>query len=490
MTDAGVVSGVSVSHANASIDEIASAGGRDARATVRQLLDREGVREAFALATCNRAEAYVVTDDGAAGRAALRGFAPEVRDAAVVELDHEESIRHLMRVAAGLESLVLGEDQIIGQVRRAIEDARAAGGIGPVFDEALTKALHVGERARTETGINDGVVSLGSAAVELAGRETELAGATALVVGAGEMGALAARSLADAGVARLVVANRTVPHAEHVVESVDVDADVDGRVIGLDAVPTAAREADVVIAATASDEPVLGPGAFRSLGSTASGAGTGLDPDPEPDPNPDPDPDPDPETGVGSPTVVIDVAQPRDVDPAVGDVPGVLVHDLDDLEAVTEETRAQRHDEAAAVEAMIDAEFDRLMDAFKRKRADEAIGTMYESAERVKVRELETALSKLETQGGLTDEQRETVEAMADALVGQLLAAPTKSLREAAGEDDWTTIQTAMQLFDPEFGAPPERPTGPDGPRALDDADLDADADEIPDHVLERLSND
>ncbi len=113
---------------------------------------------------------------------------------------------------------------------------------------------------------------------------------------------------------------------------------------------------------------------------------------------------------------------------------------------------------------MIDDELDRLLDSFKRKRADEVISAMYAAAERTKTREVDTALTKLETQGGLTAEQRETVESLADALVGQLLAAPTKSLREAAGEDDWTTIQTALRLFDPEFDAPPETPGGEGDP--------------------------
>jgi glutamyl-tRNA reductase len=181
----GVVCGVAVTHREASVDEIESAGGTDERAVVRDLLASDGVDEAFALQTCNRAEAYVVAEDATAGRAALADFAPDVRDGAVREMDHETSLRHLMRVAAGLESLVLGEDQIIGQVRDAFETARGVGGIGPVLDPAITKAIHVGERARTETEINEGVVSVGSAAVELADRRRDLSGATALVVGAG-----------------------------------------------------------------------------------------------------------------------------------------------------------------------------------------------------------------------------------------------------------------------------------------------------------------
>jgi glutamyl-tRNA reductase len=450
VTDATIISGVSVSQSNASVGEIASAGGEDARAVVEDLLTVEAVAEAFAIETCNRAEAYVVTANAADGRRALAGFAPEVRDAAVVELDHEESVRHLMGVAAGLDSLIVGEDQILGQFRRAVEDARGAGAVGPTLDDALTKAIHVGERARTETGINEGVVSLGSAAVELAATETAVEGATALVLGAGEMGTLAARALAASGAGRIVVANRTVATAEALAADVDAPAEA----VPLDLAPAAVAEADVVVGATGSDDDVLDRAALASAGET----------------------------------VVVDVAQPRDVDPAAADLPGVVVHDIDSLEAVTEETRRQRRRAAAAVESMIDEEFERLMETRKRKRADDAIAAMYESAERVKERELETALSRLEAQGDLTDEQRETVASLADALVGQLLAAPTKSLRDAAAEDDWTTIQTAMTLFDPEFDpdvGPPDVP-----PTAPEDAGLPEGIPDVPPGALDGVSDD
>ncbi|MFC6824238.1 glutamyl-tRNA reductase [Halopelagius fulvigenes] len=460
MRDAGVITGVRVSHESASIEEIESASTTDAEDVVECLLSRDGVEEAFAIQTCNRAEAYVVTDAVARGRAALDDFAPDVRDGAVVEMDHEQSLRHLMRVAAGLESLVLGEDQILGQLKRAAESAREAGAVGPVLDDALTKAVHVGERARTETRINEGAVSLGSAAVKLAASEVDVAGATALVVGAGEMGRLAAEALAAADVEEVVVANRTLSNAEHLAELVDSPA----RAVPLDAVEGTVAEADVVITATGSPTYVIS----------------------------------EPEVADAGETMLIDIAQPRDVDPAADEVAGVVVRDIDALEAVTDETRTLREEAARRVEAMIDDEFDRLLDSYKRKRADEAIGAMYESAERVKEREVQTALSKLESQGSLTPEQRETVASMADALVGQLLSAPTKSLRDAAAEDDWSTIQTAMRLFNPDFEGEMPRFSGgdaseessegrPDGVPA--DANPSPDED-IPQHVLESLSDD
>ena len=441
----GVIHGVSVSHQRATVDEIESVVDDDAPTVVRDLLANDGVDEAFAIRTCNRVEAYIVTDDAATGRAALSSFASSVRNGAVREMTHEPSLRHLMRVAAGLESLVLGEDQIIGQLRTAFEEARGVGGIGPILEPAITKAIHVGERARTETTINEGVVSLGSAAVELASRECDLDGATALVVGAGEMGQLAARAFDGTGIDDLVVANRTVAHADSLADEVRTAA----TAVGLDDAAAAAKRADVLITATNSPDHVLD----RS----------DLD-------------------GVGS-TLVIDLAQPRDVDPTVSTVDAVDAFDIDSLETITDETRQRRHEAAEQVEGMIDEELDRLLDSFKRQQADEAIGTMYESAEMVKEREVRTAISRLESQGGLTDEQRETIGSLADALVGQLLAAPTKSLRDAAAEDDWTTIQTALDLFDPEFGG--DRPTPPeaDGPRE------GMDADDIPQHVLERLGD-
>ena len=450
MTTTGVISGVSVSHSLASLDEIEAATAGDVRSVVAALLDRDGVDEAFALQTCNRAEAYVVADTAAAGRAAL-GEVPAgraARDAARVELDHDAALRHLMRVAAGLESLVVGEDQILGQFKTAMAESRAVGGVGPVFDDALTKAVHVGERARTETGINEGAVSLGSAAVRLAESEAELAEATALVVGAGEMGTLAAQALDSTPVERLVVANRTVPHAEHIAGELRTEASA----VGLDATPAAAATADVVVAATSSPDPVLTDAHLREAGET----------------------------------VLVDIAQPRDVHPDAESVDGVSVYDIDALEAVTDETRERREREAERVEALIDEEFDRLASAFKRKQADDAIGAMYEGAERIKQRELETAVTKLEAQGDLTDEQRETVGSLADALVGQLLAAPTESLREAAAEDDWSTIQTAMRLFDPDPGSEFGDASADAGPPP----DVDREAGDAPPGAFEQHSDD
>jgi glutamyl-tRNA reductase len=190
--------------------------------------------------------------------------------------------------------------------------------------------------------------------------------------------------------------------------------------VPLSAVDTVVSRVDVVLSATSSDDLVVDASALADAGDVT----------------------------------VVDLAQPRDVDPAAGEIESVTVYDLDALEDVTEETRENRRDAAEAVERIVDAELENLLEQFKRQRADEVIAAMYESAERVKAREVETALSKLD----LDDEEAAVVESMADSLVSQLLSAPTKSLRDAAAEDDWSTINTALQLFDPEFeadGMPP-----------------------------------
>jgi glutamyl-tRNA reductase len=414
----GVVTGVAVTHRRATVDEIGAAGGGDVRATLADLVRHDAVQEAFALHTCNRAEAYVVTDRAAEGRAALASFAPDVRDGAIRRLDHEESLRHLLRVAAGLESQVLGEDEILGQMRDALDAAEGVGALGPTLASAVRKALHVGERARTETSINEGTTSLARAAVEVAGAETTLAGATALVVGAGETGRTAARALVDAGVGNLVVANRTVRRAEDLATDLDLPA----TAVPLDDVDARAADADVVVTATGSADPVFDRAALAAAGET----------------------------------VVVDLAVPRDVAPAAGRVPGVVVRDVDALRDVTEATRERRAEAAEAVSAMVDEEFDRLLRSYKRERADEAIGAMYEGAERMKRAELARLRSRLEegADGGLTDDQREAVEAFADSLVNQLLAPPTRSLKAAAEADDWETIRTAMALFDPTVEQP------------------------------------
>ncbi|MDZ7701920.1 MAG: glutamyl-tRNA reductase [Halobacteriales archaeon] len=411
MTRAFTLTGARVAHGDAPVAALEAANHDDPEARLRELAGRDDVAEAFLLQTCNRVEEYVVTRTPGSGAEALADFGGDVAEEYVVRTGHEGSLRHLLRVAAGLESQVLGEDQILGQVRRAYRAAESAGTVGPVLEAALLKAIHVGERARTETAINDGTVSLGSAAVQLAWDERGLEDATVLVVGAGEMARIVINGLATSGIGELRLVNRTPERAA----ALAAEQALPTRADGLDALGTHLGAADVAVSATASPEPVI-------RAEHIAGAGE---------------------------TLLIDLSQPRDVAPEVAEAEGVAVHDLDALEAVTAATHEDRREAAEAVEAIVDEEFDLLIDQYKRRRADAVIRGMYQGAERVKERELETALARLDAEEALDDAEREVVEELADALVAQLLAVPTKSLREAAAEDDWETVASAIQLFDP-----------------------------------------
>ena len=413
VTDAFLVAGVRVTHDRADLAALETARFDDWRARIDALLAEDGVAEAAVIQTCNRVEEYVVTDAAETGREALSDFSDLPADA-VVEMDHAESLRHLLRVAAGLESQVLGEDQILGQIREAYAAANERGALGDVLEPALLKAIHVGERARTETAINEGIVSLGSAAIDLAAADRGLADATVVVVGAGEMARTVAKALPER-VAEVRVLNRSPERAER------LGADVHPPVAcaGLERLSAHLADADVAFSATSSNDPVVDAETVTDAGET----------------------------------LIVDLAQPRDVTAGAAEHDAVSVRDLDGLHSVTEATHEERREAAREVEAIVAEEFDLLVDQYKRKRADAVISGMYRGAERIKEAELRRALDRMDD---LDADEKEVIESLADSLVSQILAVPTESLRDAAAEDDWETITTAIELFDPTGGADTE----------------------------------
>ncbi len=320
------------------------------------MLAAPGVAEACVLWTCNRAEWYVVAAPGAA-RDALADVPPDVAVEHGRFPDRAASVEHLLRVAAGLESMVLSEDQILGQVRRAFEDARAADGIGPVLEPALGRALRAGERARSETGINDGVVSLPSAAVKLVRENAGLAGATALVVGAGEMGRLAAQHMAPHA-DRLVIANRTPDRAAAIADELGHGV----RGAGLEGLPALLTDAHAVVSATGSPDRVLDHETVAAAGET----------------------------------FVVDLAHPRDAPTSIDELPGVTAYDLDRLEMITDKTRRTRREAADRVAGIVDEELDRLTAQLRRRHAENAVAELHERATDTKVEAVETALDRLD----------------------------------------------------------------------------------------------
>lgn len=406
MTHSAIITGIRLTHNRVTQSELEVASYSDPTDRLDTLCDKPGITEAFILQTCNRIEEYVVTDSSV-DRSSI--FSDVSYHEAAVTTDHTESLRHLLRVGAGLESQVLGEDQILGQLRTAYHTADEANALGPILEPAVLKAIHVGERARTDTTINEGIVSLGEAAVTLAEQHHDTETASVLIIGAGEMASLAATAIARQSPA-ITIANRSIERARNLAAELDATTNC----YSLDSLPLLLERADIVITATGSETPIIDTTTIRNAGQTT----------------------------------IIDIAQPRDV-AAELDSEKIRVYDLDGLQTITEKTHESRAEAATKVEQIIDEELELLLDFYKRHRADIVIKAMYAGADRIKQRELERALAELDISEG----QEEIIASLADAITGKLMAVPTQQLREAASEDDWETIHAAIELFEPSFDA-------------------------------------
>lgn len=412
MTTTPTITAVSLSHNTTTVSNLERFVTETYDDALTRLTANGGVTEAYVLHTCSRVEAYVVADTDTTGKQALTDYIDPGTDSEnVTWYSHDEAIRHIMRVAAGLESIVIGEDQILGQIQTAYDAAIEADAIGSELDRVILKAIRVGKRARDETDVNDGSTSITTAAIQAAERDHDISDATVLIIGAGEI-ATAALNHITGKAPHVIVANRTVENADKLAADTDHTTTT---TITLDRLPNALTEADIVISATDSDDHIITPTTV---------------------PN-------------GRPDTMIDLAQPRDISPAVTQRNPSEVIGLDELAMQTEQTRIARNEAIDDVEAIIDEEYDRLTTQYKRERADAVIQGMYEGADRIKQQELQTLLQQLQQDDDLTDEQIEAIEGFADSLVNQLLAAPTQSLRDAAEHDDWATIATAIRLYDP-----------------------------------------
>ncbi len=370
-------------------------------------------REGFVLSTCNRTEIYALADrDDApiAFLAEMRGLPDEaLRGAATVYHEHH-AVAHLFRVAAGLESMILGEPQILGQVRQAFEAAREAGAAGPIIARLCHEALRLGKCARTETDIARNRLSIPHAAVDLAAsRLGSLAGRAALVVGAGKMATLTARLLRGAAVADLAIANRTAERAEALAR------DVGGRAVPLSGLGSELARADLVVAATNVAGYVIG-GDLAARGCQERSA----------------------------PLLAVDLGVPRNIDPAVGRHPLVHLANVDDLEAVVAGSRARFAAEIARVEAMVAEATDAFFAWRGEREVAPTIAALHAHAERIRQAELDRALRKL---GHLSPRDRDVVDALSVALVGKLLHQPVARLKRCP-ERDWgaTLVQHLFGL--------------------------------------------
>jgi glutamyl-tRNA reductase len=400
---------VGISHHRAPVElrERVAVDPRGAEALARRLADDVG--EGVCLSTCNRTELYVVGPGAqASAEAALVGLGGEEIGGALYRLRDEAAALHLFRVAAGLDSMVPGEGEILGQVRGAFE----RGAAGPVLDRLFRQALHAGRKARTQTAIGESPASVSSAAAALAEQVFgDLRGCRILLVGAGKVGEAAARNLVARGAELAFVANRTLDRADRLA------ARLGGVAIPLERAVEELASADVVISSTGAAEVVLGrdevAGAHRAR--------------------------------KGRPLFIIDLAVPRDVDPAVAELDGCYLYDIDDLEAVVAETLAGRRKEAERAERIVAEEAERFREWQASLEVVPAIASLRARAEEIRRGELRRAEARL---GRLTEAERTVVEAVTAQIVNKLLHLPTVRMKQAAAAADGVLYaETVRHLF-------------------------------------------
>jgi len=370
------------------------------------------------LSTCNRIEVYQVSDAPALQSAAdfLGERCANVDPEAHPHFYHllgADAARHLYDVAAGLDSMVLGEPQILGQIRAALEAAEEAGTAGPVLSHVFRDGIRVGRRARAETFIGRHAVSISYAAVELAKNIFgKLQGCRALVVGAGEMGELTVKTLVDHGVGTVAVVNRTLENATALARRFD------GEAASLDDLVTALEASDIVISSTDAPDYVIRQCDVQQAVRRRE----------------------------GRPLFMIDIAVPRDIDPAVRGLSDVFLYDIDDLQTLCEMNREQRRREAQRVRRIIEDETTRFARWWRSRQVIPTVVALRRQAEQARQEELAEAMAKLEH---LSDVDQAVVADLSRAIVQKLLHQPTVRLKGLAGDElaDGSTLDLAQALF-------------------------------------------
>ena len=410
------------------------------------------------LSTCNRTELYISLDSDLpeAGEEAARSQCVERVSAFLADhggvssrrfaeymyrFDDEEAVNHLCRVACGLESMMVGETQILGQVTRAFERAREAGTVDSTLEIAAMRAIRAGKRARTETGISRNAASIGSAAVSEAKRRAGgFTDATVLLVGAGEMGYEAIEALRSSGAKRTVVASRTIERARSLCKGTDAEPTT------IDRLDELLCDADIVVSGTGSDEPVITAEALRGcVDERDSGAAAVTAGEEQPANAGDRSEAEPPRTTAGEVAtsdrrrpeiIILDIAVPRDVEPACGELDGVTLLDIDELGRLAQDGKADRDRELPKVEAIIAEELARFEREMRLAEVRPVLRDMRRHAERERNRNLEQLRSRLGESGDLTDEQWKAVEQFSKSLIRSILHAPTEAVRIAAEEGD------------------------------------------------------
>ncbi len=398
-----------VSHKKASIKEIEKAWHGNCGLLIKRILSYPNIKECALLFTCNRVEVYVV---GKNTEEMLREFASEmgVSQRILDIYKGDKCLEHLLRVASGLESMIVGEDQILGQVRDFYHISKKFGGIGEVLDIVFRKAIHVGTKVRRLTKINKGSISIGSAAVELAEKTFGLKNKKVLIIGAGEMGTSVARALT--GKAEIYIANRTFEKGEKLAR------EVGGKAVRFEELERWIAECDIVFSATSAPNYIITKDMIERIMKDRN-----------------------------KPLLIVDIALPRDVEESVADIEGVTLYTIDDLRMVAEENLKRRLKEAEKAEAIIKEELEHLKSLLKDLRAKRAISLMYLAAEEVKDEEIRELFNKLSAKFGIDESAIPIIEDFVKSFVKKFLRKPTVRLRESARNGRIDVIEAVEFLF-------------------------------------------
>jgi glutamyl-tRNA reductase len=408
---------IGVNHKTAPIEvrERIAISREDLPETTRSLAAVPGVAECMIVSTCNRVEILAALELPSIDLTSFLhrhfGLDPALLAPHLYEFRDQEAVRHLFRVAASLDSMVVGEPQILGQVKEAFAVARASGTVGGQLEHLLQSTFAAAKKVRSETEIGSNSVSIASVAVELARKIFgSLEGRTVFLVGAGKMSELAARHLVQQGAGAILVTNRTLERARRMAESFQ------GRVIPFDELHETASQADIVISSTGAPHPIFRREHGQAFMSRRR----------------------------NRPMFFIDIAVPRDVDPEMGKLEGIFVYDIDDLQQVAAAHLSERSREATDAEALIAAEVERFHQRLLTVNVAPAIVALQHQAEEIRQAELKRVQARL---GPMSAEQIAAVEALTRGLVNKFLHPPMQALKQAARENDATRLEALCETW-------------------------------------------
>ena len=386
-------------------------------AALRALVSCQGVSEGLILSTCNRVEIVVAAPNG--DDPAVDRFLSESRSVPLDEIAphlyrhvDQQAIHHLFRVAASLDSMVIGEPQILGQIKEAYAAAKAHGALSGYLEAILTRAFSVAKRVRTETGIGENAVSVSYAAVELA-REIfgTLAGKTVMIIGAGKMSELAAQHLHRSGATDIFVTNRTYERAR------ELAGLFQGTIVEYDRFLFTLPQMDIVITSSGAPHYILKKADLRRIIDARR----------------------------NRPMFLIDIAVPRNIDPAVNEIDNVFLYDIDDLQRVVAANIGERQKRAELAEEIIEAEVERMMARLKAREVVPTIVGLQEQLEQMRQAEIARLRGKF---GTLTPQQEEALEALTRGLVAKIAHGPISELRRQAGQPEGLPIiDTIRKVF-------------------------------------------